>query len=315
MVSDQVKDQVFAQLGCQSSEARLLGGYDQHVFEVIHCGKPMVVKIMDGAMTSESSVLSECEWLENMLKHGLRVVKPLQLAGDTAINRISDDIFYVVYEKVEGIHVSPQDQQWWNNSLFEKWGEMMGRMHALAKTFHPRYPRPQWSNQRLFQEEIAGVDQGLLEKWNRYYQDFLDVQKLPQTKEHFGLIHGDLHAHNFLLKDGQLTIIDFGDSEYNWFAYDIAIAVYHTAQTVPKGPARKEFVMSFFQSFMEGYTRSNAVTVADIEYFIDYRQLYSYLYHTVFADKSQWTEKQVAYLENMRLSLHSGESFLGFTLS
>ncbi|WP_162630268.1 phosphotransferase [Brevibacillus brevis] len=41
-------------------------------------------------------------------------------------------------------------------------------------------------------------------------------KSLPITKNHFGLIHGDLHHHNFLRKEVELTLLDFGDSEYHW---------------------------------------------------------------------------------------------------
>lgn len=37
-------------------------------------------------------------------------------------------------------------------------------------------------------------------------------KSLPITKNHFGLIHGDLHHHNFLRKEVELTLLDFGDT-------------------------------------------------------------------------------------------------------
>ena len=41
----------------------------------------------------------------------------------------------------------------------------------------------------------------------------------------FGLIHADLHGRNLLMDGGcNLTIIDFDDCCYGWFAYDIAVA-------------------------------------------------------------------------------------------
>ncbi|RAT98186.1 phosphotransferase enzyme family protein [Brevibacillus sp. Leaf182] len=257
MITESVKSQVFTQLGCQSSEAKLLGGYNQHVFEVNRGGEKLVVKIEEGSAASEQDVLSECEWLSYTHEHGLGVIRPLQIAADTYLNRISEGCFFVVYEKVEGAHVSPQDKDVWNHDLFERWGETMGQ------DAHPR-------------QNVSTCSSAAT----------------------------------------ALTLLDFGDSEYHWFAYDIAIAVYHTAQTVLKGPARKEFVHSFFQSFMEGYSRGNPSTVSlsQIDFFIDYRHLFSYAYHSVHADMSQLTDQQHKYLDDMRLSLQNGESYLGFQL-
>ena len=43
-------------------------------------------------------------------------------------------------------------------------------------------------------------------------------------------------------------LFDFGDVSYHWFAYDIAIAIYHAVQTVPEN-WKAEFVARFFDSF------------------------------------------------------------------
>jgi len=42
------------------------------------------------------------------------------------------------------------------------------------------------------------------------------------------LIHTDVHAGNFFVDDGRITVFDFDDSSYQWFASDIAIALYYT---------------------------------------------------------------------------------------
>lgn len=53
--------------------------------------------------------------------------------------------------------------------------------------------------------------------------------------------------------------IDFGDSEFHWFAYDIAIAVYHASQTIKDRAGRDRFASIFFNSFIEGYVMGNSV--------------------------------------------------------
>lgn len=58
MITESVKSQVFTQLGCQSSEAKLLGGYNQHVFEVNRGGEKLVVKIEEGSAASEQDAHS-----------------------------------------------------------------------------------------------------------------------------------------------------------------------------------------------------------------------------------------------------------------
>ncbi|MCQ6561234.1 phosphotransferase enzyme family protein [Paenibacillus mendelii] len=312
MIPDHIKADVFAQLGCQPSEAKLLGGYNNNVYE-INRGKDIVVKIVDRSIVAESRVLAELEWLVYLNLHGLSVVRPVHLIGDTYIQPISDGYYLIAYDKVIGTPINSQESRVWNDELFGKWGEMMGKMHTLAKSYQAVHQRPQWFEQDLFNEEAFHSDPLLAGKWKQYHNDLI---ALTTSKDSYGLIHGDLHQHNLLLRDQEITLLDFGDCEYNWFAYDIAIVMYHTAQTVPEGPHREKFIKSFFTSFMEGYTKENSTTsfVPQIDYFIDYRHFYSYAYHTAYADKSQLTEAQLRFLDEMRLSLINRDSYLGFSI-
>ncbi|WP_169834404.1 hypothetical protein [Paenibacillus donghaensis] len=112
-------------------------------------------------------------------------------------------------------------------------------------------------------------------------------------------------------------MLDFGDCEYHWFAYDLAIAIYHTAQTMKPGPERITGIQQFFSSFIDGYARGNPeiTFIAQIDDFINYRHLFSYAYHSVFSDPSQLSSGQLSYLQDMRQSVLDGSSFLGCSLS
>lgn len=50
------------------------------------------------------------------------------------------------------------------------------------------------------------------------------------TEQDYGLIHADLHFHNCLLHQGQVRVIDFADSRFTSYFYDMAVTlaeVYH----------------------------------------------------------------------------------------
>lgn len=300
-------------LGCELADMKLLGGYHNHVFEVGYKGRPIVVKIMQQTQTPKNQVLAEVEWLGELLCYGQHVIKPLRLDGRDYITDLSDDYFFVAYDKVDGIHIHPQDKKVWNAEIFEQWGEAMGFVHALSKTYTPLHSWPQWSEHPLLKQDMISQDPHLIDLWASYFAQF---KSLPMTEDNYGLIHGDLHHHNVMVTDQGLTLIDFGDAEYHWFAYDIAISIYHSAQTVPNGKERSEFVVRFFDSFMKGYARANPCTsfLSQIDLFIEYRHLFSYTYHLVFSDQSQWTEQQRSFIANMRESLIHDASYLGFKL-
>lgn len=49
---------------------------------------------------------------------------------------------------------------------------------------------------------------------------------LPMTDEFFGLIHADLHLGNLMADGDQLTIIDFDDAGFGWFAHELAVSLH-----------------------------------------------------------------------------------------
>lgn len=312
MIDERITNELFAELGIDLKEVKLLGGYNGNVFEVGTANK-YVIKIMERASSPEANALAELEWLLYLHSQGMRVPRPLRLKGNEYMQQISEEYYCIAFEKINGSHVLPSQNEGWGNVLFEKWGEAMGRLHFNARGYSTNIKRPHWSqNNVLLNLDTVPLKPQLVQKWNRYLKD---LSSLPISSDHFGLIHGDLHHENLILTGDEITILDFGDSEYHWFVYDIAIAVYHSALTVSK-TERDEFAKSFFNSFMNGYARGNSNTafLKDIDYFLDYRHFYSFTYHSMHLDTSIMTEKQLDYLKDMELSLIHETPFLGVTL-
>ncbi|KKO53411.1 hypothetical protein XI25_14085 [Paenibacillus sp. DMB20] len=52
-----------------------------------------------------------------------------------------------------------------------------------------------------------------------------------------------------------------------------------------------------------------------LDFFLNFRHLYSYAYHRIFSPQDQLTPKQQEYLEKMRLSLLTDPSFFGLQLT
>lgn len=313
MLDQSIVNQALSQLGCVVSDAKLLGGYNGNVFGVRRRGSDIVVKILEAAVTPAEQLVSELEWLEFLHESGMAVNRPLRLEDGQYIQPVSDDYYFVVFDKVEGQHISPGNSDLWNAALFDCWGKAMGELHTFAQSYQAVHARPQWFQNELLREERVLSDLLLAEKWKQYHEE---IKQLPASKEEYGLIHGDLHHHNFLLHEDQLTVLDFGDCEYHWFAYDIAVVIYHTAQTVAEGAEREKFIRAFFSSFMDGYARGNSsmAWMSRVDFFINYRQLFSYTYHSHYADFSRMGKEQRMALARMRESLLDRDSFLGFKL-
>ena len=52
------------------------------------------------------------------------------------------------------------------------------------------------------------------------------LSKLPKDINSFGMIHADLHSQNVLIQGKNLSVIDFDDSGFGWYGFDLAVAIW-----------------------------------------------------------------------------------------
>lgn len=310
-VEKSVINQVLDLLDCRETDIRLLGGYFDNVYE-ISFEVPIVVKIFNREFDTEERILSEIEWIQFLNEKGVNVTIPKIINGETYINNLTDKLFFVAYEKVKGAPVDTNDEDW-NEKLFKQWGMGMGTMHSLSRTYEGKYKRPEWNEHKIYQMNMNTFDSKIKEKWEKYLED---ISSMSISREVYGIIHGDLNHHNFLYDKGEITYIDFGDSEFNWFAYDIAISIYHASQTIRDRNERDQFASLFFKSFIEGYSIGNSVNgiLEHIDFFINFRHLYSFVYHNQFLQKDQLNRQQLKYLEEMEQTIINQKTYLGISL-
>ena len=56
------------------------------------------------------------------------------------------------------------------------------------------------------------------------------LDSLPKDDDCYGLIHADIHQGNFFVDENDnITIFDFDDCHYHWFAYDLAVPLFGLA--------------------------------------------------------------------------------------
>jgi Ser/Thr protein kinase RdoA (MazF antagonist) len=221
--------------------------------------------------------------------------------------------------KVNGNRVNSKDNSQWSEDLFTKWGETMGRMHSLAKSFdlNGENDGKQWNGNETFSQTTSTVSIDVEMRWNRFYNE---LSQFLRDRESYGLIHNDLHQENFYMHNGKLILFDFGDCEYNWFAYDIAISLYHAIQSVKsdKEEERREFAYRFTEAFIKGYMSQNALDnfwIIKIPYLLDFRQVFSYIYIVNHLDITNLANSQKQVLDRMKYKIENDVPYVnGFML-
>ncbi len=186
------------------------------------------------------AILSELAWLES-LRHeaGLVVPEPVP-AGDGApvVSVPAPDgdgrRHAALFRWLDGQAPGPSP----GAADFRRFGELMGRIHRHGERFAPPpgFVRPRYDLDRLlgFPEASAGVSEavgdralleaaaGIVRREIEGLGEGREISDLSGLSGLFGLIHGDLQVTNFLFVDGRVAAIDFADSGWGYYPYDIA---------------------------------------------------------------------------------------------
>lgn len=196
--------------------------------------------------------------------------------------------------------------------LFYKWGKTMGKIHCLAKNYTLKEgacTRKQWNEDLNFKGEYA-IDEEDCVIYNIWTEIIKEMNTFPKDKDSYGLIHNDFHQYNFFIYDGDITVFDFDDCLYHWYICDVAIAIYHSLQTisVKSVQERVEFGIKFTESFLKGYLEENKIKekwIDRIPLFLEYRRICSYNFILKLWRKNELNDCQKEYLRNMRYNIEN----------
>jgi Ser/Thr protein kinase RdoA (MazF antagonist) len=148
---------------------------------------------------------------------------------------------------------------------FQNWGQVLGQMHRLAKTYRPlseAFQRPEWHTWDIFTGFPYGERLPVIQQ--KYNRLIAELHALPKDVDSFGLIHFDFNDGNFTVDydNGDITVFDFDDCCYFWFMFELASAWEGGIGWAMSRPlaGRKDFMDRYMTQVMEGYTRENTLS-------------------------------------------------------
>lgn len=176
---------------------------------------------------------------------------------------------------------------------FQNWGQMLGQMHRLVKTYQPisaAVKRPDW----FAWEETQGFPYGerLPVIQEKYKQLIAELRGLPKDRDSYGLIHNDFNDGNFTVDydNGDITVFDFDDCCYFWFVYDLACAWESGIGRTMSRPLaeRQAFMDHYMEQVMIGYNRENTLSdvwLARLPLFLRLIQMQELTYYAQYLDE------------------------------
>jgi Ser/Thr protein kinase RdoA (MazF antagonist) len=224
----------------------LLSNWENTVFAFTAGARSLILRLTIARLRSLATIEAECEWIEILNTNGISVARPLRSIQGRWVETIgpnNGDTFHaVVFEKLIGKKLTPEGARDLPVDLIHSWGSLLGQMHAIACRpiacmFAER--RPRWDADPLFsinshtRKALGSALCGELDMCLGW------LHGLEESRSAFGLVHADAHGRNLFLHDNAITLIDFDDAQFHWFAYDLAVAI---AWTCPRrGRARERF--------------------------------------------------------------------------
>jgi Ser/Thr protein kinase RdoA (MazF antagonist) len=285
LYNDSILDEALARYGIVKDEVQLLDGFESYIYAYRKDGERRVLRVSHSLHRTSDATQGELEWLNYLVDGGVpaaravfsergNLVEPIPVADGSHFTAVS-------FEWARGDHATEEQ---WQSGLPVRLGQIVGRMHALTKDFRPsepRFKRHEWVDDypEGFAERYLSPDDGVVVE--KLDQVLAHLHGLPKDRDSYGLIHVDVHGGNFFVDDeGQITLFDFDDCQYAWFAYDIAMALFYAISHDCVSAEDVAQAKGFFEQFMRGYRRENEIGpqwLAQIPYFLRLREIDLYI--------------------------------------
>jgi len=258
-----IRDQAARRYGLSPEQLTELAAFENFVYEgETDDGDSLILRISHSTRRTIDYTLGEIEFVRYLAAAGLPVASPVISESGQFAERIEDrepGHYFVVtaFERAAGIvfdDAPPLKERYWKPPLFRDLGRLFARLHNRAQTYKPSNPklkRQEWYEYDVVDiNRFAPPDEQLVRE--RTAGIIARLKELPRTEERYGLIHADLHMHNFCFAEGKVTAFDFDNSEYAWFVKDIAVLLFYIARDEARDK-RDEAVAAFLAPFLEGY--------------------------------------------------------------
>ena len=243
-----------------------------------------ILRVSEYSEKKQAHIDFETRWTEYLAARMKGIVKPIRSTNNRLYETVRTDgkeYILSLQEKVPGKIVDVNNPNEFHDGLFYHLGLLMGRMHNLTVCYNGNVACPafRWNGPHFWRKDITIFDEDVRQGEKRL---LIELENLPTAKNNYGIVHFDIHTDNFLVENGNITLIDFDACQFNWYAADIASALFFMVQK-GAGPlknmtekARTEFAETYLFSFLKGYTQTNSISlywIRKIDLFMRYQMV------------------------------------------
>lgn len=296
--------------GIGAEDLKELGAFESDVYAFTSAHGPAILKVMAPGHRTVDQVQAEIDWLLALAEADVPVALPLPAVTGAWVQELEPSGHLVVgFRAAPGRVTRPAE---WTPELIESWGEVLGKLQAHARGWTPPGPRRRLmidSSHMAALAEVADRDP----VFHAAATELLDrVRPLLDGSGDSGLIHSDLHHGNLLLHEGRWTAIDFDDSAYASYAFDVAMPIYYATRSL-RDMSLTAAAGFFVPPFVRGLRRhapDPAASVEDLEMIMRFRRAEEALALTYRFAPEKVTPALRAYAVDLRDQVVAGAEFL-----
>lgn len=247
-----------ARFGVSQGDLTFIGGFQNFIYSYTREEFKYILRFTPSTLRMPVGLEAEIEWIRYLAENGMSVSEPVSSINGKDVERIPGKImdFYATsFRHAPGRKIG-YPECLGNSLLYEYCGRMTGHLHELAKRYKPINRRHTWmSNEYLLRagKYIPSEHEPILHVLEELKEQ---LASLPVTPDNFGLIHGDINVGNFTVDEtGKITLFDFDECQYSWYAEDIAIQLYYLLYVFGEDSKteRKVQYELFIKHFERGY--------------------------------------------------------------
>lgn len=225
MATSEILNKAAASFAFETSSLEFISNSTNEVYRFTKKDEAYILRITEKSHAYVGKIKAEVDWVNYLVQNGVRASLPIRTIDNqlTALYEEDDKCFIATaFHMAPGRFFDKNEPKLWGTSIFKQWGEIMGKMHMLSKSYIPlETKRDDWRNSEIKNPHLQGKYRVLLEKLRSLETR---IMNLPREGDSYGLIHNDFHPYNFHIDGELITVFDFDDSIYGWFSLDIAIA-------------------------------------------------------------------------------------------
>jgi Ser/Thr protein kinase RdoA (MazF antagonist) len=242
------------------------------VFEFNRQNVPLILRITYSPDRPRALIEAELDYVHFLGENGVPAARPVPSVHGSLVETVQAEgiaFHAAVFHKGKGMRVPDNGYRYRTGApieeYFNNWARLLGQMHALSQHYTPPQTAPRRPDWFALHQQRYAIDRCVPAQYpvlrQRLHALFNEVRSLPRSPRSYGLIHGDFNDGNFTVdySNGNMTVFDFDDSCYFWFAYELAAAWEAGVGRVmfEALPRRQAFMQAYFEEVLAGYSQEN----------------------------------------------------------